>query len=138
MSKVKKDESGSEFAGRTTYVVTGGGSGIGGAIALALGAADAQVVVAGRTPHKPAESIALVEKAGGHALAVPTDVRDPAVVDALVAAAVDRFGRLDGLVNNAAGNFVAPSASTSARTAGARSSTSSSTVRTTARVPWRG
>ncbi|MBT2508003.1 SDR family oxidoreductase [Streptomyces sp. ISL-98] len=105
-SAIREDEK-SEFAGRT-YLVTGGGSGIGRAVALALGAAEARVVVAGRTPEKLEETVALIEKGGGHALAVPTDVRDPAAVDALVAAAVDRFGRLDGLVNNAAGNFVAP------------------------------
>ncbi|MBT2487976.1 SDR family oxidoreductase [Streptomyces sp. ISL-96] len=109
MTKVSKTKgaSGSEFAGRT-YIVTGGGSGIGRAIALALGAADARVVVAGRTPLKLEETVALIEKEGGQALAVPTDVRDPAAVDALVAAATSRFGQLDGLVNNAAGNFVAP------------------------------
>ncbi|NBE54446.1 SDR family oxidoreductase [Streptomyces boluensis] len=95
------------FAGRT-YVVTGGGSGIGRAVSLALAAAGARVVVAGRTPEKLDETVALAEKAGGQALAVPTDVRDPDAVDALVAAGVERFGRLDGLVNNAAGNFVAP------------------------------
>ncbi|SEB88825.1 SDR family oxidoreductase [Streptomyces sp. TLI_105] len=95
------------FAGRT-YLVTGGGSGIGRAIALALAAAGARVTVAGRTPQRLDETVALIEKAGGEALAVPTDVRDPEAVDALVAAAVERFGRLDGLVNNAAGNFVVP------------------------------
>ncbi|MFD5586577.1 SDR family NAD(P)-dependent oxidoreductase, partial [Streptomyces sp. NPDC127063] len=98
---------GAEFTGRT-YLVTGGGSGIGRAIALALAAAGARPVVAGRTPERLDETVALVEKAGGSALAVPTDVRDPQAVDTLVAAAVDRYGRLDGLVNNAAGNFVAP------------------------------
>lgn len=98
---------GAEFTGRT-FIVTGGGSGIGRAIALALGAAGARPVVAGRTPERLAETVALVEKAGGSALAVPTDVRDPQAVDALVAAAVEHYGRLDGLVNNAAGNFVTP------------------------------
>lgn len=98
---------GAEFTGRT-FIVTGGGSGIGRAIALALGAAGARPVVAGRTPERLAETVALVEKAGGSALAVPTDVRDPQAVDDLVAAAVGHYGRLDGLVNNAAGNFVTP------------------------------
>ncbi|WP_405912596.1 SDR family oxidoreductase [Streptomyces sp. NBC_00963] len=96
-----------EFAGRT-YIVTGGGSGIGRAVALALSDRGAQVVVAGRTPERLAETVALAEAKGGRALAVPTDVRDPEAVDALVAAAVDHFGRVDGLVNNAAGNFVVP------------------------------
>ncbi|MFM9368626.1 glucose 1-dehydrogenase [Streptomyces sp. Da 82-17] len=91
-----------------TYIVTGGGSGIGRAVALALVGAGARVVVAGRTPEKLEETVELAGKAGGEALAVPTDVRDPEAVEALVAAGVERFGRLDGLVNNAAGNFVAP------------------------------
>ena len=43
---------------------------------------------------------------GGRGLAVPTDVRDPEAVDALVAATVAELGRVDVLVNNAAGNFV--------------------------------
>ncbi|MGP8303240.1 SDR family oxidoreductase [Streptomyces inhibens] len=96
----------SGFDGRT-YLVTGGGSGIGRAIALALGAAGARVVVAGRTPDRLAETVRLLEADGAQALAVPTDVRDPAAVDALVTRSVERFGALDGLVNNAAGNFVA-------------------------------
>ncbi|MGW5419985.1 glucose 1-dehydrogenase [Streptomyces sp. NPDC003943] len=95
------------FDGRT-FIVTGGGSGIGRAVALALTGAGARVAVAGRTPERLDETVALAAKAGGEALAVPTDVRDPEAVDALVAAAVERFGRVDGLVNNAAGNFVVP------------------------------
>ncbi|MFF8846300.1 SDR family oxidoreductase [Streptomyces sp. NPDC015127] len=91
-----------------TYIVTGGGSGIGRAIALALSGEGARVAVAGRTPERLDETVALIEKAGGEALAVPTDIRDPEAVDALVTATAERFGRLDGLVNNAAGNFVVP------------------------------
>ncbi|WP_405561646.1 SDR family oxidoreductase [Streptomyces sp. NBC_01180] len=96
-----------EFSDRT-YIVTGGGSGIGRAVALALSDRGAQVVVAGRTPERLAETVVLAEKKGGRALAVPTDVRDPEAVDALVTAAVAHFGQVDGLVNNAAGNFVVP------------------------------
>jgi NAD(P)-dependent dehydrogenase (short-subunit alcohol dehydrogenase family) len=87
-------------------VVTGGGSGMGRATAVELARLGAAVVVAGRRPEPLAETVATVESAGGHALAKPTDVRDPDQVDALVAAAVERFGRVDVLVNNAAGNFV--------------------------------
>jgi NAD(P)-dependent dehydrogenase (short-subunit alcohol dehydrogenase family) len=93
------------FDGRTA-VVTGGGSGLGRAVALELARLGAAVVVAGRREEPLAETVSLVEARGGQALAQPTDVREPDVVDALVAAAVDRFGRLDVLVNNAAGNFV--------------------------------
>ena len=87
-------------------VVTGGGSGMGRAMALEFARLGAAVVVAGRRPEPLAETVALVESAGGRALAQPTDVRDPEQVDALVRARSTRFGRLDVLVNNAAGNFV--------------------------------
>jgi len=87
-------------------IVTGGGSGLGRAIVLELARLGAAVAVAGRRPEPLAETVALVEGAGGTALAQPTDVRDPEQVDALVAATVERFGRVDVLVNNAAGNFV--------------------------------
>ncbi|MGH3047053.1 MAG: SDR family oxidoreductase, partial [Gaiellaceae bacterium] len=52
------------------------------------------------------ETVRLVEEHGGRGLAQPTDVRDPAAVDALVEATVSELGRVDVLVNNAAGNFV--------------------------------
>jgi NAD(P)-dependent dehydrogenase (short-subunit alcohol dehydrogenase family) len=93
------------FEGRVA-LVTGGGSGLGRAFALEFARLGAGVVVAGRRPEPLDETVALIAAAGGAALARPTDVRDPEQVDALVAAAVERFGRLDVLVNNAAGNFV--------------------------------
>jgi NAD(P)-dependent dehydrogenase (short-subunit alcohol dehydrogenase family) len=88
-------------------IVTGGGTGLGRAIALELARLGASVVVAGRRPEPLAETARLVEERGGRAHAQPTDVREPDAVDALAAAAVERFGRVDVLVNNAAGNFVA-------------------------------
>src|SRR5918999_1724222 len=93
------------FAGKAA-IVTGGGSGIGRALALELARLGAAVAVAGRRHEPLAETVRLVEERGGKALAQPTDVREPEQVDALVAAMVDRFGRVDVLVNNAAGNFV--------------------------------
>ena len=87
-------------------IVTGGGSGLGRAMALELARTGASVVVAGRRPEALAETVGLIEATSGSALAQPTDVRQPDQVDALVAVAVERFGRLDVLVNNAAGNFV--------------------------------
>ncbi|MEU6380413.1 glucose 1-dehydrogenase [Streptomyces sp. NPDC046909] len=89
------------FTGRTA-LVTGAGSGIGRTIALALAAEGAQVVVAGRRREPLDETVRLVEEAGGgKALAVTADVTSAADVEALVAAAVDRFGSLDVAVNNA-------------------------------------
>ncbi|MFI0405596.1 SDR family oxidoreductase [Actinomadura sp. 3N508] len=95
------------LAGRA-YLVTGGGTGIGAATALHLARLGASVTVIGRR-EKPLETVAAeVERQGGGALAHPADVRDPEAVNAAVEAALDRFGRIDGLVNNAAGNFVTP------------------------------
>lgn len=87
-------------------IVTGGGSGIGRGLALELARLGAAVTVAGRRPEPLAETTALIERAGGRALAHPTDVREPEQVDDLVNATAAAFGRVDVLVNNAAGNFV--------------------------------
>jgi NAD(P)-dependent dehydrogenase (short-subunit alcohol dehydrogenase family) len=87
-------------------IVTGGGSGIGRAHALELARLGAAVTVAGRRPEPLEETVTLIERAGGRGLAHPTDVREPEQVDALVSATVAELGRLDVLVNNAAGNFV--------------------------------
>lgn len=85
-----------------TALVTGAATGIGKAIALRLGACGANVVVdhAGR-PDDAGAVVAAIERAGGHALAVDADVTREDAVDGLVAQAVERFGGLDVLVNNA-------------------------------------
>ena len=93
------------FGGKAA-IVTGGGSGLGRAMALELARLGAGVVVAGRRQEALDETAALIAENGGQAHAQATDVREPETVDALVAAAVERFGRVDVLVNNAAGNFV--------------------------------
>jgi len=87
-------------------LVTGGGSGMGRAMAQEFARLGAAVAVAGRRPEPLEETAALIADAGGRAVAVPTDVRNPEQVDAMVATAVEQLGRLDVLVNNAAGNFV--------------------------------
>jgi NAD(P)-dependent dehydrogenase (short-subunit alcohol dehydrogenase family) len=81
-------------------LITGAGSGIGQACALALSREGYSVVLAGRRPEALQET---VDKAGAGAdmLAVPTDVADPAQVKALFAAAKQKYGRLDLLFNNA-------------------------------------
>ncbi|MEU0024566.1 glucose 1-dehydrogenase [Streptomyces sp. NPDC006335] len=88
------------FTGRTA-LVTGAGSGIGRAVALAFAAEGAQVVVAGRRREPLTQTVRLIEEAGGKALAVTADVTDATESRALVEAAVDRFGSLDVAVNNA-------------------------------------
>ncbi len=91
-------------------LVTGGGSGLGLAMARAFAAQGAKVTIAGRKPDRleaAAREIAASCSEGGEVDAFPTDVREPEEVEALVAHAVARFGKVDGLVNNAAGNFLA-------------------------------
>lgn len=85
-------------------LVTGAGSGIGRAVAQALLADGFTVVLAGRRPEPLAEVVAVATAAGQRALAVPTDVRDPASVDALFAQIETSYGRLDFLFNNAGVN----------------------------------
>lgn len=79
-------------------IVTGAGTGIGRAAALALLAADFKVALAGRRS-EPLEAVAA--EAGGESLVVPTDVTDEAAVQALFARTRERFGRVDVLFNNA-------------------------------------
>lgn len=82
-------------------VVTGASSGLGVAFAVALAEAGADVALGARRVDKLADTRALVEKAGRSAIAVATDVSDPAACQALVDAAMEAYGRVDVLVNNA-------------------------------------
>jgi NAD(P)-dependent dehydrogenase (short-subunit alcohol dehydrogenase family) len=83
-------------------IVTGGGRGIGRAIAQALAAAGAAVAATARTEDQLRETVALIEQAGGRALAIAGDVADPATVQRTVRAVEETYGPVDALVNNAA------------------------------------
>jgi NAD(P)-dependent dehydrogenase (short-subunit alcohol dehydrogenase family) len=89
------------MAEKKIALVTGGGSGIGRAAALALGGAGFDVAVAGRRLDPLNETAAGVRAQGREALAIACDVGDPAQVDALFAQVKAAFGRLDVLFNNA-------------------------------------
>jgi len=96
-------------------MISGGSRGIGRAIALRAARDGAKVVIAAKTdkphPQLPGtihETAKMVEEAGGEALAVKMDIRDDELVEAAVAAAVDRFGRIDILVNNASAISLTP------------------------------
>jgi len=82
-------------------VVTGGGRGIGRALARALARAGAAVAVVARTAAQLDATVALIEAEHGRALALPADVTDRWAVDGAVAAAAERLGPVDLLVNNA-------------------------------------
>jgi NAD(P)-dependent dehydrogenase (short-subunit alcohol dehydrogenase family) len=86
-------------------VVTGGGGGIGRGITEAFAAHGARVVIAEIDGERAAETEAAVRAADGEACAVVTDVRDAEQVDALRAATLERYGRVDVLVNNV-GHYV--------------------------------
>ena len=89
-------------------IVTGAARGLGRAIASGCAAAGASVVVADRQAAENEALAAEIVAAGGAALAVTTDVSSLEDLQALCAAAVARFGRIDGLVNNAGVDFVKP------------------------------
>ncbi len=90
-----------QLAGKTG-VVTGGGTGIGRATALAMAKAGAAVVIGNRDATRGEEVVRLIEQAGGaHAVFQKTDVGKPGDVKALIERAVGEFGRLDLAFNNA-------------------------------------
>jgi NAD(P)-dependent dehydrogenase (short-subunit alcohol dehydrogenase family) len=93
-----------------SIVVTGGGSGLGLAMAKSFAAHGARVTIAGRRRERleaAAPEIAAAAREGGAVSTFAADVRDPAQAEALIAHAAARFQGVDGLVNNAAGNFLA-------------------------------
>jgi NAD(P)-dependent dehydrogenase (short-subunit alcohol dehydrogenase family) len=96
-------------------IITGGGGGIGRAIALGLASAGADIVIADIVPERCEETVARVRELGRRALGVPTDVADVAQVGALVEKADKEFGRIDILVNNAGGTGYKPFLQTSER-----------------------
>ncbi|MGN6475022.1 MAG: SDR family NAD(P)-dependent oxidoreductase [Mycobacteriales bacterium] len=82
-------------------IVTGSGQGIGEGIALAAAAEGANIVAAGRTLEKVERTAATVEERGRKALALQCDVRKQDEINEVVKATLERFGRIDGVVNNA-------------------------------------
>ena len=91
-----------------SVVITGATSGIGRETALAFARAGARVVVAGRRQERLDELVAEVEGRRGEALAVQTDVAEQTQVERLIERAVERFGAVDTLVNNAGVGIAAP------------------------------
>ncbi len=95
--------------GRVAFV-TGGGTGIGLGIARVLGQCGASVALASRNPEHLGSAADELREAGVRVFTVEANVRDPRAVRTAVAGAAEELGGIDILVNNAAGNFYAPSA----------------------------
>lgn len=92
-----------------TIVITGGGTGLGKAMGIYFLKLGANLVITSRKQEvlqKTADE--MEEKTGGKVLAVACDVRDPEQVDNVLAKTLERFGSVDVLLNNAAGNFISP------------------------------
>ena len=86
-------------------LITGGGSGIGLATARELVRLGGRVAICGRTQ---AKLDAAISELGQHALAFVCDIREPAQVEAMVKGVIEKFGRLDIVINNAGGQFPSP------------------------------
>ncbi len=95
------------FDGRVVFV-TGGGTGLGRCTAHELAALGATVVIGARRLEPLEKTAAEIAEAGGRCDVVQLNIRDEKAVDATIGSIVARHGRLDGLVNNAGGQFVAP------------------------------
>jgi 2,4-dienoyl-CoA reductase [(3E)-enoyl-CoA-producing], peroxisomal len=100
------------LAGRVA-VITGGGTGIGLGIASSLAAAGAHVAIASRKPEHLGPAAEQLRAGGAQVSAVEVNVREPESVARMVERVGNEHGRIDILVNNAAGNFYAPSATIS-------------------------
>ena len=95
-------------------LVTGGGTGLGRAMAVEFARLGAAVAVVSRDPEHRAAGVAVIEKAGGKGLGVAADVRDAGAVAAAFDAVESALGPVTVLVNNAAGNFQVPAEKLSA------------------------
>lgn len=92
-----------DAAARHVAIVTGGGTGIGRAIARSLAACGARLAICGRRPEPLREVAAELQARGAECLAKTCDIREPAQIAEFVAAVLARYGRIDTLINNAGG-----------------------------------
>jgi short-subunit dehydrogenase len=109
---VLRDSEGAESSlSGEVAIVTGASSGIGAATARELGRRGATVILAARRAEKLEAEAETIRRAGGEALAIPTDLSDPTQVELLVIHTIATYGRVDVLVNNAGAGWMSPLAS---------------------------
>ncbi len=89
-------------------IITGGGTGLGKEIARQYARHGAQIVICSRSPEHLERGKSEIEREGAEVMSYPLDVREPLEVKKFAEEVVKRFGRIDILVNNAAGNFIYP------------------------------
>ena len=92
------------FSGEVV-LITGGGTGIGLASATEMGLLGAKVAICGRRPEPLREAVSNLGSEGIEAFGAPCDIREPEMIDAFVDAVIERFDRINVLVNNAGGQF---------------------------------
>lgn len=86
-------------------LITGGGTGIGLVSATEMGLLGAKIAICGRRPDPLQSAVSELEKKGIEAFGAPCDIREPEAIAAYVDAVLERFGRIDVLINNAGGQF---------------------------------
>jgi NAD(P)-dependent dehydrogenase (short-subunit alcohol dehydrogenase family) len=99
----------SDLLKNKTIIITGGGTGLGKSMAMRFGELGANLVLTSRRQEVlDGAAQEINDKTGAEILTVPTDIRHSVQVGEMVNKAVDKFGNIDGLLNNAAGNFISP------------------------------
>lgn len=92
-----------------TIIITGGGSGLGKSMAICFSKLGANIIIASRNLEKINNAAKEIEnETGGRVLGLQCDVRDYDQIESVLKGGLEKFGRIDGLVNNAAGNFISP------------------------------
>ncbi len=92
------------FSGEVV-LITGGGTGIGLAAATEMGLLGAKIAICGRRPEPLRDAVAELQSKGIDAFGAPCDIREPEAIAAYVEAVLERFARIDVLINNAGGQF---------------------------------
>ena len=89
-------------------LVTGGGSGLGKSMAMRFAELGASLVIASRRKDVISDTTSQIRKTGGECIGLQCDVRDMDQVDNMIKKSLNMFGKIDVLINNAAGNFISP------------------------------